>query len=114
MERRAHRRPSCSLNAMNLRIRLIVAFFLLSVVPLGAVTFYTYASNASAMREAAGREAQLLAGELSERMRLVTAQLSQRFEQLMAIPVAAPSQPQATVPPPATAAVTADEPSRID
>ena len=27
---------------MSLRIRLIVAFFLLSVVPLAAVTFYTY------------------------------------------------------------------------
>jgi hypothetical protein len=75
---------------MNLRLRLIVAFFLLSVVPLGAVTLYTYASNASAIREAASREAQTLAGELSERMTLVTAQLSQRFERLMEIPAEAP------------------------
>ena len=33
---------------MNLRLRLIVAFFLLSVVPLAAVTLYTYTSNAKA------------------------------------------------------------------
>ena len=71
---------------MSLRLRLIVAFFLMSVVPLGAVTFYTYASNASATREAAGREAESLAGELTERMTLVTAQLGQRIEQLMKLP----------------------------
>src|SRR5215510_12913231 len=74
---------------MNLRLRLIVAFFLLSVVPLGAVTFYTYTSNATSMREAAGREANLLAGELTDRMTLVTSQLSQRFVQLMDIPAPA-------------------------
>ena len=39
---------------MSLRLRLIVAFFCLSVVPLAAVTLFTYASNARAMREAAG------------------------------------------------------------
>src|SRR5688572_24771730 len=80
---------------MNLRLRLIVAFFLLSVVPLGAVTLYTYASNASAMRDAASREAELLAGELTERMRLVTTQLSQQFVQLMEIPASAQLQPTA-------------------
>ncbi len=50
---------------MSLRLRLIVAFFLLSVVPLAAVTFYIYTNNAQALREAAGREAELLAGELA-------------------------------------------------
>ena len=68
---------------MSLRLRLIVAFFFLSVVPLAAVTLFTYASNARAMREAAGREAELLAGELSQRMQVVTAQLSERVARLM-------------------------------
>src|SRR3954470_10474553 len=63
---------------MSLRLRLIVAFFFLSVVPLAAVTLYTYASNAAALREAAGHEAQSLAGDLSQRMQLVTTQLSER------------------------------------
>ena len=70
---------------MSLRIRLIVAFFVLAVLPLAAVTFYTYQSNEQALREAAEREADLLAGELGQRMQLVTAQLSQRVEHLMDI-----------------------------
>ena len=68
---------------MSLRLRLIVAFFLLSVVPLAAVTIYTYTNNVQALREAAEREADLLAGELGQRMQLVTAQLSERVEHLM-------------------------------
>jgi serine phosphatase RsbU (regulator of sigma subunit) len=68
---------------MSLRLRLIVAFFILSVVPLAAVTLFTYASNARAMRDAAGREAQFLAGELTQRMQMVTAQLSERVGHLM-------------------------------
>jgi serine phosphatase RsbU (regulator of sigma subunit) len=53
------------------------------VVPLAAVTFYTYTSNAAALREAAGHEAELLAGDLTQRMQLVTAQISERVEHLM-------------------------------
>jgi hypothetical protein len=70
---------------MSLRFRLIVAFFLLSVVPLAAVTFYAYASNARALRAAAEREADLLAGELGQRMQLVTTQLAERVEHVMDI-----------------------------
>jgi serine phosphatase RsbU (regulator of sigma subunit) len=70
---------------MSLRTRLILAFFLLSVVPLAAVTFYSYTTNVEALREAARREADLLAGELGQRMQLVTAQLSERVEHLMDI-----------------------------
>ena len=67
---------------MNLRLRLIVAFLLLSVVPLGAVTLYSYRSSAEALRAAAERETDLRAGELAQRMSLVTAQLSERVEHL--------------------------------
>jgi serine phosphatase RsbU (regulator of sigma subunit) len=94
---------------MSLRTRLIVAFFTLSVVPLVAVTFYAYTSNVRALRQAAEHEADLLAGELGQRMRLVTAQLSERVEHLMDIaelqsvverasaPVAAAPEPAAIV-----------------
>ena len=68
---------------MSLRLRLIVAFFLLSVVPLGAMTFYAYTSNARALRDAAESEADLLAGELGQRMQLVTSQLAERVEHVM-------------------------------
>ena len=70
---------------MSLRWRLVLAFFTLSVVPLGAVTFYSYTANVDALRDAAEREADLLAGELGQRMQLVTAQLSERVEHLMDI-----------------------------
>ena len=73
---------------MSLRLRLIVAFFVLSVVPLGAVTMLSYRNNVAAVRTAAGREADLLAGELTQRMQLVTAQLSERVEHLMDLPEA--------------------------
>ena len=68
---------------MSLRLRLILAFFLLSVVPLGALTFYVHQSNAEAMRETAGRETELLAGELSQRMQVVTARLTEQVEHLV-------------------------------
>ena len=67
---------------MNVRLRLILAFFLLSVVPLGAVTFYAYPNNVRAMPEAAGRESELLAAELTQRMPPVTPQLSERMAQI--------------------------------
>src|SRR4051794_33076629 len=104
---------------MSLRLRLIVAFFFLSVVPLAAVTLYTYASNAAALREAAGHEAQSLAGDLSQRMQLVTAQISDRVEHLMDVQreaeaqAAAPVRTAAAAHPPApvgTAAATPDKP----
>jgi serine phosphatase RsbU (regulator of sigma subunit) len=101
---------------MSLRTRLIVAFFLLSVVPLGALTVYTYVSNARALRDAAQREADLLAGELGQRMQLVTAQLSQRVEYLMDIAAledelekAAETQAPVTV----TASARADDPNVV-
>jgi serine phosphatase RsbU (regulator of sigma subunit) len=98
---------------MNLRLRLIVVFFLLSVVPVGAVTFYTYASNAQAIRDAASAEAELLAAELTGRMRAMTAQLSQRVGALMELPEppkavaaseSAPTPSPAPAPAPAPAA----------
>lgn len=76
---------------MSLRVRLIVAFFLLSVVPLGAVTFYSYSSNERALRDAARHETELLTGELTQRMQVVTTQVSERVERLMDMPVTTPA-----------------------
>jgi serine phosphatase RsbU (regulator of sigma subunit) len=70
---------------MSLRTRLIVAFFALSVIPLGLVTLYAYRTNVDALKDTAAREADLLAAELSQRMQLVTAQLSERVEHMMDI-----------------------------
>jgi hypothetical protein len=52
-------------NIMKLRVRIIVAFFLFSIVPLGAVTLLlVQPATREALREAAGHEAELLADEL--------------------------------------------------
>ena len=74
---------------MSLRLRLIVAFFLFSVVPLAAVTFYSYTSNLRALQVAAQHETEMLTGELTQRMQVVTTQISERVEHLMDMPVAA-------------------------
>ena len=74
---------------MSLRVRLIVAFFLFSVVPLAAVTFYSYTSNLRALHVAAQHETQLLTGELTQRMQVVTTQISERVEDLMDMPMTA-------------------------
>lgn len=74
---------------MSLRLRLILAFFLFSVVPLAAVTFYSYAGNVRAMHVAAQQETELLTGELTQRMQVVTTQIGERVQQLMDMPVAA-------------------------
>ena len=74
---------------MSLRLRLIVAFFLFSVVPLAAVTFYSYTSNLRALQVAAQHETEMLTGELTQRMQVVTAQISERVGHLMDMPGAA-------------------------
>ncbi|MEO7191838.1 MAG: SpoIIE family protein phosphatase [Vicinamibacterales bacterium] len=108
---------------MNLRLRLIVAFFLLSIVPLGAITLYMYTSNARAMREAAGHEAQMLAGELTQRMQVVMAQLSQGLDRLLemsnaetapATPVPAAPRASATPGPAAPAPAASLTPARTE
>lgn len=82
---------------MSLRLRLIVSFFFLSVVPLGAVTLYNFITNARALRDVAGRESELLAGELTQRMQVVTTQLSEGVERLIQAS-AADETPAAAVP----------------
>jgi serine phosphatase RsbU (regulator of sigma subunit) len=102
---------------MTLRTRLILAFLLLSVVPLGLVTFYSYRSNVDAMHEVAAREADLLSAVLNQRMQVITMQLSDRIEHLIDVstpppapstPATTPAQP-ATPPPAATPAISQEQ-----
>ena len=88
---------------MSLRLRLIVAFFLISVVPLAAVTFYSYTSNRHALQAAAQRETEMLTGDLTQRMQVVTSQISERVLHLVDIPASAaamsPAGTSGTTPP---------------
>jgi len=67
---------------MSLRTRLVVAFLVVSVVPLAAVTYFSYTSQVRALQDLATREADALSTEMTQRMQLVTTELSTRVEQL--------------------------------
>jgi hypothetical protein len=64
---------------MTLRSRLTAAFFAISVVPLSAVTLFSYVSSERALRRAAEQQANDLADGLSRRMQWVTADIERRL-----------------------------------
>ncbi len=76
---------------MSLRNRLIVAFFLLSVVPLSAVTFLSYTSSVRAFEQAAQREATESATEVSRRMEMIMADVGRRMDRLFVAGTGAPN-----------------------
>jgi serine phosphatase RsbU (regulator of sigma subunit) len=65
---------------VSLRLRLVLAFLVLSIAPLGAMTWYSYSSSARALEEAAERETSLLARELSRRTGLVMAEINDHLD----------------------------------
>ncbi|MGH9372222.1 MAG: hypothetical protein ACRD15_11885, partial [Vicinamibacterales bacterium] len=78
---------------MSLRTRLIIAFLLLSVVPLSAVTFVTYRSSIDTFENAAHREASQSAVDIGRRMERITADVGRRMDRLF---VSAPTPTGAT------------------
>src|SRR5690348_10015846 len=94
---------------MTLRLRLVVAFLALSVLPLGVVTFYTYRTSVDAMRNVAASEADLLASVLNQRMQVITSQLGDRIEHL--IEMTAPAPAETPAPSRATTSVSATSPA---
>src|SRR6476620_11411986 len=69
---------------MSLRTRLIIAFLLLSVLPLSAVTLLSYLSSVHAFELAAQREATQSAIDVSRRMEMITADVGRRMDRLFA------------------------------
>jgi serine phosphatase RsbU (regulator of sigma subunit) len=67
---------------MRIRTRLALAFFLISVVPLGLVTAYSYSSSAAALRLAVEGQADQMAAEMGDRMAWVMTDLGDRVERL--------------------------------
>jgi serine phosphatase RsbU (regulator of sigma subunit) len=67
---------------VGLRARLVLAFVLLAVVPLTAVTLYSYRASERAFRAAVEAEAGGLAEDMRSRMDSVTARLGERLENL--------------------------------
>ncbi len=71
---------------MKLRTQLIVAFLLVSVVPLTAVILYSYLTSERAFRKAVEAEAGVLAEEMGKRMEAVTGELRRRIDRLASLP----------------------------
>lgn len=78
---------------MSLRTRLIIAFLLLSVVPLSAVTLFSYVSSVRAFERAAQREATESATDVSRRMEMITADVGRRMDRLFVAGTASASRP---------------------
>src|SRR5215213_9586522 len=63
---------------MSVRTRLILAFLVLSVLPLTAVTLYSYGTSVGAFRAAVAGESGRMALELQQRLDTVTADLGRQ------------------------------------
>lgn len=77
---------------MRIRTQLIVAAFLLAVVPLSAIVAYSYHSSRSALESAYRREADRLTRQMDRRLAGIRSDLDQRLSLLSALPI----PPQAT------------------
>jgi serine phosphatase RsbU (regulator of sigma subunit) len=67
---------------MRVRTRLIIAFLALSVLPLTAVTLYSYSSSVNAFRAAVANESERMAADLQRRLDTVTADLGRQMGRL--------------------------------
>jgi sigma-B regulation protein RsbU (phosphoserine phosphatase) len=67
---------------MPLRLRLVLAFLGLAVLPLFGVSLYSYFSSARALRQAAREEAKAMTEDLRQRMDAVGAELASRLERM--------------------------------
>jgi len=71
---------------MKLRLKLILAFFILAVVPLAFVCIYSYAASLAALRQAAEKESQTLAEDMSSRLDSVSRDVNTRLGRLANMP----------------------------
>lgn len=69
---------------MKLRAKLILSFLGLAVVPLAAITLYSYNSSLRALRAAAEQESSAMASDMGSRMESVSRDLNRQFEQFAA------------------------------
>jgi serine phosphatase RsbU (regulator of sigma subunit) len=75
---------------MSLRTKLILAFLLLSVLPLSAVTLFWYVSSVRAFESAVRQEASQAATDMGRRVELIAADVGRRMDRLFEL---APMEP---------------------
>lgn len=78
---------------MRIRTQIILAAFVLAVVPLAAIVTYSYHSSRRALESAYGREAERLTKQMDKRLATIRAELDRRLAVVSALPIdAAASQ----------------------
>jgi serine phosphatase RsbU (regulator of sigma subunit) len=72
---------------MRIRTQLILAAFVLAVIPLAAIVTYSYHSSRRALEAASRREADRLTQQMDKRLETIRAELDQRLEFVSALPL---------------------------
>lgn len=72
---------------MKLRLKLILAFLLLSIVPLSGVIIYSYVNSQRSARRAYEAEGELMAGEMDRRLASVRNDLNTQLSRLSQLPL---------------------------
>ena len=70
---------------MKIRTKLILAFWGLAVLPLAAITLYSYTTSLRALRSAAERESSAMASDMSSRMESVSRDLNRQIQMFAAL-----------------------------
>ena len=71
---------------MKIRTALVLACFLLSVVPLGAIVVYSYFSSRRALQSAYWAEATRLTAQMDKRLGTIRGELQERLAEVSALP----------------------------
>ncbi len=71
---------------MKIRTQLVLAFFLLAIVPLSGIVLYSYLSSLAAVRGAVSEESRALTHEMDGRLASVRESLHLRFASLAEVP----------------------------
>src|SRR5688572_13910512 len=80
---------------MRIRTQLILAAFVLAVVPLAAIVTYSYNSSRKALENAYRREADRLTAQMDRRLGAIRAELDQRMTFVSALPLPSSGAPDA-------------------
>ena len=74
---------------MKIRAQLVLACFLLSVLPLSVIVIYSYRSSRSALESAYRKEADARTRQMDRRLATIRGDLQQRLAEVSALPVPA-------------------------
>src|SRR5215212_7727994 len=72
---------------MRIRTQIILAAFVLAVVPLAAIVTYSYRSSRRALEAASRRETDRLTKQMDRRLGTIRAELEQRLAVVSALPL---------------------------